>query len=285
MCYRIFRLIKRLKRILRYIFTDFLSVNAVYKFKNNMNRTAKKLDMNNSSFKNSSGASKKSFSTAYDLYMLGKAAISYSDIVDMWMCRIRTVKIEGKMKRDLTVENTVLKQGSQIMREYLIGGKSGSWDGIHKSHIFMCLIKNETYIITVMAGDRASFENIYKIGLELCKYAEGEPMGDYCAQMTKLGGGFVIYNITKKKTLFCCNEHSEMVPASTTKVLTAICVLNSKIDLNKKITVNSLDITDGSGSIFYEGDTVTVLDALYIMMLESSNTMARTLARTVGYLL
>ena len=48
------------------------------------------------------------------------------------------------------------------------------------------------------------------------------------------------------------------------------------------VTVAKSDISSGSGSKFFEGDELTMHDALRIMMMESSNSLANTIGRTIG---
>lgn len=74
-------------------------------------------------------------------------------------------------------------------------------------------------------------------------------------------------------------------PASITKIMTAICVLD-RLDLNKKITitdsaVNTLE-ADAAVIGVSPGDEMTVEDALYALMLESANEVANALAEAAS---
>ena len=73
-------------------------------------------------------------------------------------------------------------------------------------------------------------------------------------------------------------------PMSITKVLTAVCVLDHVKDLQETITYHELDTNIGGFYIkdFLPGDVLTYEDALYALMLESSNVTAQALARSVG---
>ena len=65
--------------------------------------------------------------------------------------------------------------------------------------------------------------------------------------------------------------------------MTMICALDFIRDTRAEtVTVKKADISDGSGSKFFEGDTLTMHDALRIMMMESSNTLANAIGRTIG---
>jgi D-alanyl-D-alanine carboxypeptidase len=76
-------------------------------------------------------------------------------------------------------------------------------------------------------------------------------------------------------------------PMSISKVLTAICVLDHITDLSARFTYHELDTNIGGFYIkdYLPGDQVTYQDALYALMLESSNVTAQALARSVGQLI
>lgn len=82
--------------------------------------------------------------------------------------------------------------------------------------------------------------------------------------------------------LYTLDGDSQTVPASTTKVMTAITGLDYVNDLNEKVTIKSSDIETGSGNVFTAGDIVSIKDLLYAMMLPSSNTGAHAFARACG---
>lgn len=82
--------------------------------------------------------------------------------------------------------------------------------------------------------------------------------------------------------LYTLDGDSQAVPASTTKVMTAITGLDYVRDLNEKVTIKSSDIETGSGNVFTAGDIVSIKDLLYAMMLPSSNTAAHAFARVCG---
>lgn len=73
-------------------------------------------------------------------------------------------------------------------------------------------------------------------------------------------------------------------PMSISKVLTAVCVLEQVKDLAEKITYDVFDTNIGGfyARDFLPGDEMTYLDAMYALMLESSNVTAQALARLVG---
>ena len=86
--------------------------------------------------------------------------------------------------------------------------------------------------------------------------------------------------------LFGQNSHVEYYPASITKILTALVVLEHA-DLNDTVTysstaMNSVEADSGNKLSLVAGDTMTVEDCLYALLLASVNQAANALAEHVA---
>lgn len=83
--------------------------------------------------------------------------------------------------------------------------------------------------------------------------------------------------------LFCKNADKRMEPASTTKICTAITVLESctVLDLPMPIPDKAVGV-EGSSLYLQHGEMLTVRDLLYGLMLQSGNDCAEALAIIVG---
>lgn len=97
--------------------------------------------------------------------------------------------------------------------------------------------------------------------------------------------GAVLYDVTHDKFLFEKNADKQFYPASITKILTALLVLeNAKLD--ETVTYSKTAVTNlESGAVtlqIQEGDKVSVKDSLYGLMLKSANEVANGLAEHVG---
>ena len=68
-----------------------------------------------------------------------------------------------------------------------------------------------------------------------------------------------------------------------TKVLTCIVLIENVSNLNQTITFQESDFVGGSGVELKVGDVITLRDALYTMLLSSSNDTAKAVARVVGH--
>lgn len=88
----------------------------------------------------------------------------------------------------------------------------------------------------------------------------------------------VIIDAKSGAVLFEKNAYIRLPMASTTKIMTALCVIENA-DLNKTVTVSkNAANTEGSSIYLKEGETISVTDLLYGLMLESGNDAAVALA-------
>ena len=89
-----------------------------------------------------------------------------------------------------------------------------------------------------------------------------------------------VFNTTTKQVTYSQHLFDKMYPASTTKILTAYIILKNG-NLEDKVTVSKEAVANMAGSSvcgIAEGDTLTVKDLLYGLMLVSGNDAANVLA-------
>lgn len=97
------------------------------------------------------------------------------------------------------------------------------------------------------------------------------------------GSSEIVIEQTTGRVLAGVNFHKKSEPASTTKILTAICVLENCDDLEKEITVPAEgEGVEGSSIYLKKGEKWKVIDLLYGLMLRSGNDSAVTLASMFG---
>ena len=100
----------------------------------------------------------------------------------------------------------------------------------------------------------------------------------------------LLVNMTEDTVYYEKNAHDKVYPASITKVMTAILVLEAvdrgDLTLDTQVTASSetwLGIpSDGSTQNIQIGETMTVQDLLYCLLLPSANEAANILAQTVS---
>jgi D-alanyl-D-alanine carboxypeptidase (penicillin-binding protein 5/6) len=87
------------------------------------------------------------------------------------------------------------------------------------------------------------------------------------------------YDLTDEKLLYAKDIHKRLPLASLTKIMTAIIALDS-MSLDKKITVTESASTIGENSMgLSRGETLTLSDLLYGLILHSGNDAAETIAQ------
>lgn len=92
----------------------------------------------------------------------------------------------------------------------------------------------------------------------------------------------VVLDATTGEILYSKNPDSAYPPASTTKIMTALLVMENT-NLNSKVTVGkNPPNVDGTRLGLIEGENLTVRDLLYGLLLASDNDCAEALAEYVG---
>lgn len=194
----------------------------------------------------------------------------------------RNISVCGPNSRVQRIENSVLTLGKPIIGESLIGGKSGSWGENNKAHVFLCSFRDKQIIVSVLTKDPNDFKSIYYIGQDVCNLVFFGSAGVYLKHLVNAGGSYCVNSIEDGRIINSVRKDNRFIPASVTKVMTAIIALENENCLDRKITIQPLDVTGGSGSDYYPGDIININDAIYAMLMESSNTLANAIAREVG---
>ena len=95
----------------------------------------------------------------------------------------------------------------------------------------------------------------------------------------------LIVNNTDKKVIYANNVYERLYPASLTKLITTLVVLE-KADLNDMVTIsyNASHITESGAKLcgFKEGDTIKLEDLLYSFLIYSGNDAGVAIAEHVG---
>ncbi len=88
----------------------------------------------------------------------------------------------------------------------------------------------------------------------------------------------IVIESNSNRVLYESNAHTNRYPASTTKILTAICIIEN-CNLDEVITIKKQTTgIEGSSIYLEEGEKLSIKDLLYGLMLRSGNDCAVTLA-------
>ena len=96
----------------------------------------------------------------------------------------------------------------------------------------------------------------------------------------------LIFDITDRKVLYADNVYEKLYPASVTKILTALIVLEQCENLSETVTIsyNAANITESGAKKcgFKEGDQILLRDLLYSFLVFSGNDAGIALAEYVS---
>ncbi len=102
-------------------------------------------------------------------------------------------------------------------------------------------------------------------------------------ELTLPAKGAVLIDVDSGAVLFEQDAHTSLPNASTTKIVTALLVMESGNDLDGSVTVPTDFVNAGESSIWLEpGETQTLRDLFYAMLLKSANDAAQMLAYAVS---
>jgi D-alanyl-D-alanine carboxypeptidase len=235
-----------------------------------------------------------------------------------------TIKSKGKVSGTHILHSSVFSTDSQghyanQLTDYysMLGGKTGTWSS-PRYNMIGGIFKgpNDTILSAWLrrnAGEDSSNNRWHsmKILMDIAFAKIQVPSADVSslesalvnsgvnsAQVLQIPNGYPInyelfdfYGSDSRYTNFAVYGYmntTQLPIASTTKVLTAITVLDYISDLERLVEIVASDIVAGSTSTnpeFSVGEKFTVRELLLSMMLPSSNAAANALARYVGSML
>ena len=93
----------------------------------------------------------------------------------------------------------------------------------------------------------------------------------------------IVVETSQGKVIYSKNANEKLPMASTTKIVTALTVIENVDDLDKLVTVPKIaTLVEGSSIYLKENEQLTIKQLLYGLMLQSGNDSALTLALEVG---
>ena len=94
----------------------------------------------------------------------------------------------------------------------------------------------------------------------------------------------VLFDVNNKKVLYSKNAHERLYPASLTKVMTALVALQNASPDTVLTATDSVKITESGAQLcgLKAGDTMTLDQALHILLMYSANDAAMLIAENIG---
>ncbi len=117
---------------------------------------------------------------------------------------------------------------------------------------------------------------------DLC-VVTGDNTGDGSVDMTQASAA-VLFDVNNKEVLYSKNAYERLYPASLTKVMTALVALKNASPDTILTATNSVKITESGAQLcgLKSGDTMTLDQALHILLMYSANDAAILIAENVG---
>ena len=275
-------------------------VHAKERFIEEMNKKAQQIGMTSSVFADAAGYDiATNRVTARDMVRMGIEACAYDRLCRVWQTSEYTFKTF-----DLNHHEIVCEYGDDITpldSVYpLLGKKNGYMPltGSNKSFtmVAVCLVNNEVVVgaIGILGTMSATDGRAQRVPAmkELMDNVKRAMEGTETVQPTLFNygcaailpkGNVVSYERRDIPFIYEYQADTQFVPASCTKVLTAMTMLDYITDVHEKLTVlASDDLTSGSGLLLQDGDIINYEQVLYLMMLPSSGPSCRAIARAIG---
>lgn len=259
-----------------------------------MNDKAKELGMKSSSFTNPAGTGIYNLTTPLDMARCFAEASFNKTIRDIWSQTEYTVKTEGEAPREVKIASLTLSgEGtSPLVSNYkVIGGKGGTltYQKQYNSGVLVHNPVGEGILACVVMGadePRNMPNNIFEADRQALNNAvNGEKDGSVCARAA------VVCRLPRSKggeieVLYFKDPEKTEIPASMTKMVTSLVVLEHLTDLDEKIVITEEMIALVPKGYYQKyikaGDIVSVIDLLRTMLLVSSNAAAYIFGAVVG---
>lgn len=243
------------------------------------------LGLENSKFTVPSGASAdENYSTGRDILRMMAFSTQYTYLQTILGAKIRDICVKGKNARKMTIENTV--PYSIIGGIYpIVSSKTGSWGTDWFNLAVVTKIDNKRVIGVVIGA--VTDEDRYTAMKELLDISDAV-LKETQSKTTKgsvtkapIAIAAVMQADGSNEIFYEKNADEKCNPASLTKMMTAMVVFDHIDNFNEELTYKYIDMCRCAGLVNVD-DILSVEDALYDMLLPSSNQSAQALARFTG---
>ena len=116
---------------------------------------------------------------------------------------------------------------------------------------------------------------------DICVVTKDIPSADFAVEDESAAG---LFDIKNSKVIYAKDANEQLYPASLTKVMTALVALKNGNLEDKLIATENVKITERGATLIglKSGDTMTLNQALHILLINSSNDVANLIAENIG---
>jgi len=262
-----------------------------------MNKRAAELGMTDTLYRDPVGID--NITTASDMLRCLNSAYRYDALNRIWNKKEYSFNVRGKNAREMTVTSTVTAAcDSHILsdRYSIIGGKTGTLSSYKARNLSVVVKAPESNGILACSVLYADAENgLPGNRFEAARAAIDAALSDNACEASVCAASAAVCRLPESGDfsdaviLLEKNSLDKRVPASMTKIMTAMLLLDCVPDIERDVLVTEDDIAQLPERFYVKdilaGDILTVCDLLHAMLLPSSNSSAMIVARIVGSIL
>ena len=268
-------------------YTDAQLISA---FVAEMNRKAALIGMDSSSFMNPSGIESTNRITAHDAVRLAVACCGNDKMCRVWGKKSYTVTTKDLAQKAVQLISSV--QSTDLENYYtLLGGKTGANPDVTTyTLVAVCVVEGKVVVgaIGKAASAGARFTAMKQL-MDACKdviltgsTAKTVTNAPYAAAALLPTWNANLFERQELDWLYEQAADTQYSPASNTKCLAMLVMLEWATDLHDTVEFIASDAIGGTGAVFATGDVISYDDVLYAAMLPSSNMAVQCAARTLG---
>lgn len=138
----------------------------------------------------------------------------------------------------------------------------------------------EVSVFNVFSGQNSATTEAF--AADLC-IVTGDYLNEENVDMSQATAA-VLFDVNEKEVIFSKNAHERLHPASLTKVMTALVALKNASPDQVLTATSSVNITESGAQLcgLKSGDTMTLDQALRVLLMYSANDVAMLIAENVG---
>ncbi|MGM0338602.1 hypothetical protein [Enterococcus sp. AZ007] len=263
------------------------------KFIQEMNKKISSLNMTNTVLKERPEMDKVELqSTTRDFLKLGLHILGHNELLKIWGIKKFLLDIQGPNARKTVVATNSKK--SYLEKKYdFLEGKIVS-DGPNEFNILTLVSdkKENLYLVVVIEAinEDDCFEAVDQLILNSQSKIDGfealfsQPFKAGAGSVLKVPSGNPLYFINAvPPSISSVNEEKLVMAGSLLRFMTALLAIENISNLNELVTVDSTDILEGRGPVMYEGDQISIKEALQLLLLSDSDTAEKLISRVIGH--
>ena len=253
-------------------------------FIDEMNKKAAALGMRDTLFINGHGLGRDQFTSAQDVVNLAIEAYNYYTIRDIWGKKKHVIHIKGEFEREVIIYSSWIDMLECVLKNEwdnyeILGGKGDALIDTNVGslvHLGKWRNSNSSIVVVVLGVKKSSKK--YDLVKKILQFEfDGKPLLD-----TKASYAIAKLNDDVVGEIIASNNLSNNIPlGSIVKIMTSMITIDFASNLDESFSIINSDIKTFDRKL-YPGDILTFRDALYLGLIEDSDTAMQAISRVIG---